>query len=53
MFEENRELVRLIESGEFYTNSPTKATCPKCLAKIEERKSAGKSIYSMSYRDIK
>ena len=42
---------RMIQDGELYTNTPTEATCPKCIAKIEERKQSGKSIYSMSYRE--
>ena len=40
---------RMIQDGEQYTNNPTDATCPICIAKIEARKQAGKSIYGMSY----
>ena len=42
---------RMMQDGEFFSGSPSHATCPKCIAKIEERKQSGKTIYYKSYRE--
>ena len=42
---------RMMQDGEFYTTNPMKATCPKCIAKIEERKQSGQSIHYKSYME--